>query len=236
MAKAEVCKTFIHRFKSDRRLHFSPLKQKSSVTTDPHGKEKIVITPFASILFGPDFSLTGYRFSRVRHPAPRELQDAPSVLPHLSVGSCESMHHADFVHLHLHTEYSLLDGANSLDALIKKAVDLKMPAIAVTDHGNLFGALDFYLKATKAGIKPIIGCEMYVAPGSRFEKTSNVNQHDESFYHLILLSRDKQGYKNLVKLVTSAYLEGFYYKPRIDKQLLRQHSAGPDRHVRLPFR
>ncbi len=136
------------------------------------------------------------------------------------------MHHADFVHLHLHTEYSLLDGANSLDALIKKAVDLKMPAIAVTDHGNLFGALDFYLKATKAGIKPIIGCEMYVAPGSRFEKTGTIKDHDESFYHLILLSRDKQGYKNLVKLVTAAYLEGFYYKPRIDKQLLRQHSNG----------
>ncbi len=136
------------------------------------------------------------------------------------------MHHSDFVHLHLHTEYSLLDGANSLDALIKKAVDLKMPAIAVTDHGNLFGALDFYLKATKAGIKPIIGCEMYVAPGSRFEKTGAATQHEESFYHLILLSRDRQGYKNLVKLVTAAYLEGFYYKPRIDKELLRHHSEG----------
>ncbi len=136
------------------------------------------------------------------------------------------MHHADFVHLHLHTEYSLLDGANSLDALIKKAIDLHMPAIAVTDHGNLFGALDFYLKATKAGIKPIIGCEMYVAPGSRFEKTGTASQHDESFYHLILLARNQAGYKNLVKLVTKAYLEGFYYKPRIDKELLRQHSEG----------
>src|SRR5512141_1411577 len=136
------------------------------------------------------------------------------------------MHHADFVHLHLHTEYSLLDGANALDDLIKKAVELRMPAIAVTDHGNLFGALDFYLKATKAGIKPIIGCEMYVAPGSRLEKTANVGHYDESFYHLILLSRDKQGYKNLVKLVTAAYLEGFYYKPRIDKQILRQYSQG----------
>ena len=81
------------------------------------------------------------------------------------------MHHADFVHLHLHTEYSLLDGAISLDNLIKKAIALKMPAVAVTDHGNLFSALDFYLKATKAGIKPIIGCETYVAPGSRFDKT-----------------------------------------------------------------
>ena len=136
------------------------------------------------------------------------------------------MHHADFVHLHLHTEYSLLDGANSLDGLIKKAIDLRMPAIAVTDHGNLFGALDFYLKATKAGIKPIIGCEMYVAPGSRFEKSGTASQHDESFYHLILLARNRAGYKNLVKLVTKAYLEGFYYKPRIDKELLRTHSEG----------
>jgi DNA polymerase-3 subunit alpha len=136
------------------------------------------------------------------------------------------MHHADFVHLHLHTEYSLLDGANSLDALIKKAMDLKMPAIAVTDHGNLFGALDFYLKATKAGIKPIIGCEMYLAPGSRFDKTGTVKEHDENFYHLILLARDNQGYKNLVKLVTAAYIEGFYYKPRIDKEILRQHNEG----------
>jgi DNA polymerase-3 subunit alpha len=136
------------------------------------------------------------------------------------------MHHADFVHLHLHTEYSLLDGANSLDALIKKAIDLRMPAIAVTDHGNLFGALDFYLKATKAGIKPIIGCEMYVAPGSRFEKTGAASQHDESFFHLILLAKTKQGYKNLVKLVTKAYLEGFYYKPRIDKEILREFHEG----------
>ena len=83
------------------------------------------------------------------------------------------MHHADFVHLHLHTEYSLLDGAISIDNLIKKAVELKMPAVAVTDHGNLFSSLDFYQKAMKAGIKPIIGCETYVAPGSRFDKTAS---------------------------------------------------------------
>ena len=136
------------------------------------------------------------------------------------------MHHADFVHLHLHTEYSLLDGAISLDNLIKKAIDLKMPAVAVTDHGNLFSALDFYLKAMKAGTKPIIGCEIYVAPGSRFDKSAPAGQNEEASYHLILLVRSKQGYKNLVKLVTSAYLEGFYYKPRIDKELLRQHSDG----------
>jgi DNA polymerase III subunit alpha len=136
------------------------------------------------------------------------------------------MHHADFVHLHLHTEYSLLDGAIGLDKLITKAMNLKMPAVAVTDHGNLFSALDFYLKATKAGIKPIIGCEIYVAPGSRFDKSAPTGRNDEASYHLILLARNKQGYKNLVKLVTAAYLEGFYYKPRIDKGLLKEHHEG----------
>jgi len=136
------------------------------------------------------------------------------------------MRHADFVHLHLHTEYSLLDGAIGIDKLIKKAVDLKMPAVAVTDHGNLFSTIDFYQKAMKAGIKPIIGCEIYVAPGSRFDKTAPAGQNDEASYHLILLARNKQGYKNLLKLVTAGYLEGFYYKPRIDKELLTKHSEG----------
>src|SRR5512147_3079749 len=136
------------------------------------------------------------------------------------------MHHSDFVHLHLHTEYSLLDGAIGIDKLIKKAKDLKMPAVAVTDHGNLFSALDFYLKASKSGIKPIIGCEIYVAPGSRFDKSAPAGQNEEASHHLILLARNRQGYKNLVKLVTAAYLEGFYYKPRIDKDLLRAHSEG----------
>jgi DNA polymerase III subunit alpha len=138
------------------------------------------------------------------------------------------MHHADFVHLHLHTEYSLLDGAISIDKLIQKAVELKMPAVAVTDHGNLFSVLDFYQKALKGGIKPIIGCETYVAPGSRFEKSIATGSQDEDThaFHLILLARNNQGYKNLVKLVTAAYLEGFYYKPRIDKELLRKHHDG----------
>jgi DNA polymerase-3 subunit alpha len=138
------------------------------------------------------------------------------------------MPHADFVHLHLHTEYSLLDGAISIDNLVKKAVELRMPAVAVTDHGNLFSVIDFYQKALKAGVKPIIGCEIYVAPGSRFDKTSLSLQKDEEYsnYHLILLARNRQGYKNLVKLVTSAFLEGFYRKPRIDKDLLRQHRDG----------
>src|SRR5512143_2479282 len=122
------------------------------------------------------------------------------------------MPHADFVHLHLHTEYSLLDGAISVDNLVKKAVDLKMPAVAVTDHGNLFSAIDFYQKAVKAGIKPIIGCEIYVAPGSRFDKAAPGGQNEEASYHLILLARNRQGYRNLLKLVSSAYLEGFYYR------------------------
>jgi len=136
------------------------------------------------------------------------------------------MRHADFVHLHLHTEYSLLDGAIGIDKLINKAVELKMPAVAVTDHGNVFSALDFYQKALKAGIKPILGCEIYVAPGSRFDKTAPAGQNEEASYHLILLARNRQGYKNLVKLVTAAYLEGFYYKPRIDKELLAGHREG----------
>jgi DNA polymerase-3 subunit alpha len=145
----------------------------------------------------------------------------------MGFGACLTiMHHADFVHLHLHTEYSLLDGAISIDSLIKKAVEYRMPAVAITDHGNLFGALDFYQKATKAGIKPIIGCEIYVAPGSRFDKASSAGKNEEASYHLVLLARNKTGYKNLVKLVTAGYLEGFYYRPRIDKQLLAEHHEG----------
>lgn len=129
------------------------------------------------------------------------------------------MKHADFVPLHLHTEYSLLDGAIRISELTDKAVKFKMPAVAITDHGNLFGAVEFYKKADKAGLKPIIGCEVYVTQGSRFEKT-------KGYSHLILLSKDMTGYRNLVKIVTQAYTEGFYYKPRVDKQLLENHSEG----------
>ncbi len=136
------------------------------------------------------------------------------------------MHHSDFVHLHLHTEYSLLDGANNIDALLKKAAEFRMPAVAVTDHGNIFGAVDFYQKAMKAGVKPIIGCEIYVAPGSRFDKSGSAGKYEEASYHLLLLVRNRQGYKNLLKLVTAGYLEGFYYRPRIDKELLSPHSEG----------
>ncbi len=139
------------------------------------------------------------------------------------------MQHAHFVSLHLHTEYSLLDGAIKIDELIDQAVAYKMPALAITDHGNLCGAVDFYKKAVKKGIKPIIGCEVYVAPGSRFDRAKtnlDSNLAEEAAFHLILLARDSAGYKNLTTLVTKAYLDGFYYKPRIDKDILEQYSGG----------
>lgn len=134
------------------------------------------------------------------------------------------MPHSEFVHLHLHTQYSLLDGACRLPDLLALAKQYKMDSLAITDHGNMFGAIDFYLEAQKAGIKPIIGCEVYVAPKSRLDKTTV--GIDEASYHLILLSRDEEGYHNLMKLVSSGYLEGFYYRPRIDKEILATHSKG----------
>ncbi|GAB4484521.1 MAG: DNA polymerase III subunit alpha [Thermodesulfovibrionales bacterium] len=133
--------------------------------------------------------------------------------------------HADYVPLHLHTEYSLLDGAVRIKELVERAKEFRLPAVAMTDHGNLFGAVDFYKQATKAGLKPIIGCEIYVAPRSRHEK-SGAEGDEASSFHLILLARDNDGYRNLVTLVTKAYLEGFYYKPRIDMDLLEQYSGG----------
>ncbi|MFQ5645386.1 MAG: DNA polymerase III subunit alpha [bacterium] len=133
------------------------------------------------------------------------------------------MHHSDFVHLHLHSQYSLLDGACRLKPLLEKAVEYKMPALAITDHGNMFGAVDFYTRCLQVGIKPIIGCEVYVAPGSRREKKAVTGP---KAYHLVLLARDEQGYRNLCKLVSESYLNGFYYHPRIDKELLSQYSQG----------
>jgi DNA polymerase-3 subunit alpha len=135
------------------------------------------------------------------------------------------MSHAEFVHLHLHTEYSLLDGACRLDRLMDKAHALGFPALAVTDHGVLYGAVDFYREAGQKGIKPIIGCEVYVAPGSRFEKKTTSGGRD-AYNHLVLLAKDEAGYKNLIKLSTAAHLEGYYYKPRIDKELLAAHKDG----------
>ena len=135
------------------------------------------------------------------------------------------MQHSEFVHLHVHSEYSLLDGAAQLEKLVAKAKELQFPAIALTDHGNLFGAIDFYLAAQKAGVKPILGCELYVAPGSRRERGSQDGGY-EGANHLTVLVRNRTGYKNLVKLVSKAYLEGFYYKPRVDRELLAQHADG----------
>lgn len=134
------------------------------------------------------------------------------------------MIHSPFVHLHNHTEYSLLDGACCVSGLVARAASEKMPALAITDHGNLFGAIKFYQEAMKAGIKPIIGCEVYVAPQSRFEKTA-VSASAAS-HHLTLLARNEEGYQNLMKLTTAGFLEGFYYRPRVDKQLLGKHCEG----------
>src|SRR6266536_997190 len=128
-----------------------------------------------------------------------------------------------FVHLHLHTEYSLLYGAIRMKELMKKAVEFKMPAVAITDHGNLFGAIEFYQEAQRAGVKPIIGCEAYIAPGSHKDRPGS---RRDSAYHFTLLAENETGYRNLVKLVTAAHLEGFHYAPRIDKELLAAHSKG----------
>jgi DNA polymerase-3 subunit alpha len=135
------------------------------------------------------------------------------------------MEHANFVHLHLHSQYSLLDGAVKIGDLVQRARDLRMPALAITDHGNMFGAVEFYLKAREAGIKPIIGCEVYVAPGSRFDK-GNARGSSEASDHLVLLCQNLTGYRNLCHLISAAYREGFYYKPRIDWELLRQRNEG----------
>src|SRR5229473_8541467 len=135
------------------------------------------------------------------------------------------MARASFAHLHLHTEYSLLDGACRLDRLMDKARELKLPAIAITDHGVLHGAIDFYKAAKEKDIKPIIGCEVYVAPGSRKEKKAAGGGRDV-YHHLVLLAKSETGYKNLIRLVTAAHIEGYYYKPRIDKELLATHKEG----------
>ncbi len=128
-----------------------------------------------------------------------------------------------FVHLHLHTEYSLLDGAIRMKELMKQAAEFKMPAVAITDHGNLFGAIEFYQEATRAGVKPIIGCEAYIAPGSHKDRPGS---RRDAAYHFTLLTENETGYRNLVKLVTAAHLDGFHYAPRIDKELLAAHSGG----------
>ncbi len=129
----------------------------------------------------------------------------------------------DFVHLHTHTEFSLLDGANKIKELPARAKELGMKAMAITDHGVMFGVVDFYKECKKVGIKPIIGCEVYVAPRTRFDKESNI---DNKYSHLILLAKNETGYKNLSILVSMGFIEGFYYKPRIDLELLEKYHEG----------
>src|SRR6266704_1400829 len=129
-----------------------------------------------------------------------------------------------FVHLHTHSEYSLLDGASRVDALFERAAQFEMPALALTDHGVMFGALNFYEAGLRTGVKPILGVEAYVAPGSRFDRAPGENE--EKYRHLTILASDETGYRNLLRLVTDAALEGFYHRPRIDKELLAERSEG----------
>lgn len=134
------------------------------------------------------------------------------------------MPRSEFIHLHLHTQYSLLDGACRIKEILELANQYKMDSLCITDHGNMFGAIEFYVEAQRAGIKPIIGCEVYIASTNRFKKNSG--GIDEASYHFILLARDEEGYQNLARLVSIGYLEGFYYRPRIDKEILSKYSKG----------
>ncbi|HCX03231.1 MAG TPA: DNA polymerase III subunit alpha, partial [Clostridiales bacterium] len=129
----------------------------------------------------------------------------------------------NFTHLHLHTEYSLLDGATRITKLMERASELGMKNIAVTDHGVMYGAVEFYKQAKAHGIKPIIGCEVYIAERSRLDKDP---VKDKNQYHLILLAENQQGYKNLMKIVSEGFINGFYYRPRVDKEVLKKYSEG----------
>ena len=127
-----------------------------------------------------------------------------------------------FTHLHNHTEYSLLDGASRINKLVESAKEKGQTALAITDHGVMYGVIDFYRACKKQGIKPVIGCEVYVAPHSRFDKTSAY----EKYYHMVLLCENNEGYQNLIKLVSKGFTEGFYSKPRIDDELLKEYRKG----------
>ena len=128
-----------------------------------------------------------------------------------------------FTHLHVHTEYSLLDGACRIEPMLDKIKSMGQSSVAITDHGVMYGVIDFYRAAIKRGIKPVIGCEVYVAPRSRFDK---VHGPDIERYHLILLCKNNEGYKNLIKLVSEGWVNGFYTKPRVDKDILEKHHEG----------
>ena len=129
-----------------------------------------------------------------------------------------------FTHLHVHTEYSLLDGSCKIKELVARAKELQMDSMAITDHGVMYGVIDFYRAAREVGIKPIIGCEVYVAPGSRFDR-ERVNGEDR-YYHLVLLAENNTGYHNLMKIVSKGFVDGFYYKPRVDYEVLSEYHEG----------
>ena len=130
----------------------------------------------------------------------------------------------DFVHLHVHSEYSLLDGANRISDLVKACVADGQGAIALTDHGNMFGAIELYQSAQKSAIKPIVGCEVYIARNSRHEPHNKAKGN--GYHHLTLLARNQQGYQNLMELASIAYLEGYHFRPRIDREVLARHAEG----------
>ena len=129
-----------------------------------------------------------------------------------------------FTHLHVHTEYSLLDGSSKIKELTTRAKELGMDSIAITDHGAMYGVIDFYRSAKEIGIKPILGCEVYVAPGSRFDRET-VSGEDR-YYHLVLLAETNKGYENLMKIVSKGFIDGFYYKPRVDYEILEEYHEG----------
>ena len=130
----------------------------------------------------------------------------------------------EFTHLHVHTEYSLLDGSAKIKELVARAAELGYDSLAITDHGVMYGVIDFYEAARAVGIKPIIGCEVYVSPGSRFDR--EVNKGEDRYYHLVLLAENNTGYKNLSKIVSRGFTEGFYYKPRVDMEVLKEFHEG----------
>ncbi len=129
-----------------------------------------------------------------------------------------------FTHLHVHTEYSLLDGSNKIKEYVKRVKELGMTSAAITDHGVMYGCIDFYKEAKAQGIKPIMGCEVYVAPNSRFDK--ELTGGEDRYYHLVLLAENDLGYQNLMKIVSKGFTEGYYYKPRVDMEVLREYHEG----------